>query len=86
MCKQFFGEDNLRLGVHHIIPRNEGGKNNFTNLIALCESKNGCHNIAEIEKLSKDAILSYYERIERRNVCTDLDWHKWVYGGYQKPY
>jgi hypothetical protein len=74
-----------QLSVHHIVPREENGKNTEDNLITLC---NRCHNIAELEQLSKEQILRYYikeEDVERKPIPTKLDWHKWVYGGYQRP-
>ena len=55
MCKkQEFGFFNLT--VHHIKSRKRGGRDTINNLISLCEQ---CHNIAELEQLTKKEIQQY---------------------------
>lgn len=85
MCKNEYFGDNLDLTAHHIKPRKKGGSNKLSNLISLC---NSCHNIAELEELSKKEILSYdldSIQINNNNIAISTDWHKWVYGAYSKP-
>ena len=76
--------------VHHIIPRGEGGGDNYENLITLCSE---CHDLVEINGLRTEVEIrgSYEEaetkepatkkRIERIEHFERPEWHKWVYGG-----
>lgn len=41
--------DELTLDVHHIVPRGQGGSNQFTNLILLCRQ---CHDAAHGETMA----------------------------------
>jgi len=47
ICKK----KNLRLEAHHVISRNEGGKDSITNLITLCSS---CHSKVHSNKIKLD--------------------------------
>ncbi len=77
------------LTVHHIIPREEGGKDYPPNLITLCEN---CHNeIEELDIRDKWQIIDYrysrkYIKKDKHIVTkeTPLCWQQWVYGGYKK--
>lgn len=72
------------LSVHHIKPRSEGGSNDITNLVTLC---NDCHDIVEIKGYKTLAeIIGSFDAVESResNNYNDIDfsdWHVWVYGG-----
>lgn len=78
------------LSVHHIVPRDEGGKDYPPNLITLCKF---CHD--EIEELGLRNRLQIedfkYGRkyIKRDTTLATNDkparWQQWVYGGYKKP-
>lgn len=82
MCQIFYGEKDISLQAHHIIPRKLGGFQTMDNLITLC---NICHNKAELEGLSKNEILSNGVDVDINLYAPNKDWHKWVYGGYRKP-
>ena len=80
------------LTAHHIIPREEGGGDELSNLIALCCE---CHDVVEILGIrSKAAIIGSYdepvidkerqEELEEsfnKETFTRPDWHRTVYGG-----
>jgi hypothetical protein len=82
-----------KLSVHHIIPRVDGGSNDITNLISLC---NPCHDYVEINGLKTKAdIMGSYEmpgvnmvKLEDVELGDDPynrpEWHLWVYGGMKK--
>lgn len=81
----------LELGAHHIMPRDEGGSNDMTNLMTLC---NPCHDFVEINHLKTRAeIIGSYEG-KKRDTAADheplnptpqqADWHTWVYGGKRR--
>jgi hypothetical protein len=81
-----------KLNAHHIMPRSEGGADDITNLITLCEP---CHDIVEvIEARSLIDILASNEDktvkiVNIANLKDDQEsfmrpaWHRWVYGGQQ---
>jgi 5-methylcytosine-specific restriction endonuclease McrA len=78
----------IGLGVHHILPRDKGGKDYPPNLITLC---NLCHNEIEGEGFThKWQIIDYKKRRYVRKDPTvvtsnkPVRWQQWVYGGYQK--
>ena len=56
MCKKELKDQEFTL--HHIIPRDLGGKDALYNLIGLC---NKCHDIAEDEQLNRFEINNYYK-------------------------
>jgi hypothetical protein len=69
------------LTVHHIIPRNEGGDEDFDNLITLCLD---CHNEIEPLRLNKYQIIGFNLPPELPNSEREIDttdWHAYVYGG-----
>lgn len=78
------------LTPHHIIPREEGGTHELTNLITLCER---CHDYVELDDSLRTwnlIVSSYNEKIEPKKEDLDLDpdrpdWHAWVYGGQRNP-
>ena len=83
-----------RISVHHLVPRSEGGSDDYTNLVTLCHS---CHDYVEINGLkTKAEIMGSYEgRIIARRVIPDIrieseidknrpDWHKFFYGGCKR--
>mgnify|MGYP001499077121 CR=1 FL=1 len=72
------------LSVHHIEAREIGGKTTPENLISLCDR---CHNIAELEVLTKEQILGYYvkDSVTGKPIAPRNDWHMWVYGGFSSP-
>jgi hypothetical protein len=92
-CDQRFKSE--QLSVHHIIPRDMGGPNTMSNLMALC---NPCHDYVEINNLfSYAAIIGSYqpegasegpEEPEPKSQYEDNferpDWHPWVYGGIRR--
>lgn len=91
------GEEPLgvRIGVHHIIPRADGGADVLENLISLCPR---CHDIVEDDGtlITRSLIINSYEdevkeiRREREKQDKEIDdgrpsWHSWVYGGSRPP-
>ncbi len=90
-CRKRYSRKSGVLSLHHIIPRNQGGDDNWDNLILLCKS---CHNLIECSpekyrdynsiayefaspKLKKDL------RIKEKPI--GLKWQSWVYGGAKNP-
>ena len=87
-------EKSSRQGMqaHHLIPRDQGGADDVTNLVTLC---NNCHDIVEIAGYkTKVEIVGSYEEvpIEPAKVKPIIkteegysfirpSWHKYVYGG-----
>ena len=84
MCNSLYVKGTLQLQAHHLKPRKCGGKDTMGNLISLCIR---CHDIAEEGGFSKADILSYNKEVDikEEEVCQDLDWRKWVYGGKRRP-
>lgn len=80
-CRNKF--DAIRLSVHHIIPRDEGGSNEDSNLITLCVK---CHDIIEAKEYrTRDEIEDDLYKVK---IFYDVpprtdEWYKWVYGGKQ---
>lgn len=79
------------LSAHHIMPRDEGGSSEMSNLITLC---NPCHDFVEINQLKTraDIIGSYESPAKSSKDETEPitepkrpDWHTWVYGGSRRP-
>ena len=81
------------LTCHHIMPVTDGGSDDRSNLITLCER---CHTIVEADPLLRTAQLiknSMYEDTMLPTGSTrgavDLanqpTWHAWVYGGEKNP-
>lgn len=79
------------LSAHHIMPRDEGGSSDLSNLITLC---NPCHDFVEITHLKTLAdIIGSFEDAKKivKDDPTPLvevsrpDWHTWVYGGSRNP-
>lgn len=78
--------------AHHLIPRNEDGSDDLSNLVTLC---NNCHDFVEINNLRSiaDIVGSYEESTliehkDRTSIKTEEgysfirpEWHKYVYGG-----
>lgn len=75
------------LTAHHIQPREAGGANELSNLIALC---NKCHDAIEsIGLKSKEEIYGYFTDekkhwYRKESIC--VRWQEWVYGGKRRPY
>jgi 5-methylcytosine-specific restriction endonuclease McrA len=80
------------LSVHHIIPRDEGGSNDYNNLITLCHD---CHDLVEVENLRSlaEIVGSFDEEnineveikdIPREEIFERPAWHAWVYGGVRR--
>src|SRR3990167_5459980 len=74
------------LTCHHINPRSEGGSLLDDNLLTLC---NQCHDYVEEKNYRTPGEIRGCKAPDHRhydvNMAPDLDWHKWVYGGYRKP-
>ena len=74
------------LTCHHINPRSEGGSLQEENLLTLC---NACHDYVEEKTYrSRGEIVGCQAKDQvhyRVNRAPDMDWRKWVYGGYQQP-
>jgi len=51
------------------------------NLITLC---NSCHDFVEINGI-QDININSTKTITIKEEIKNIDWHKWVYGGYRKP-
>lgn len=74
--------------AHHLVPRSEGGADEYDNLATLC---NTCHDWVELEGLRTVVEIreSYFEE-DDENLITiadadSKDWHTWVYGGGKNP-
>ena len=77
------------LGAHHLIPRDEDGSNDLTNLVTLC---NPCHDFVEVSgfRTLAEIIGSYEEAPVLRKKEPPLSdegysfrrpvWHRAVYG------
>lgn len=80
------------LTIHHIIPRDEDGSNEMSNLITLCIP---CHDYVEINgfrskgeiaaSIDSNIINNEKQLLEREENYERPDWHAWVYGGSRKP-
>lgn len=74
------------LSAHHIIARADGGSNDMTNLITLC---NPCHDFVEGRFHTLADIIGSYEKKQKDqtrdhepiNEVKRPDWHQFVYGG-----
>lgn len=82
-----------KLSVHHLVPRSEGGSDDGTNLVTLC---NKCHDIVEIDgyRTATEIVASYDGWIqilppkpinENGETFERPAWHAWVYGGKMNP-
>lgn len=80
------------LNAHHMTPRLDGGVDDLTNLVSLC---NECHDFVEISGFRNRAeIIGSYEKPatekpEPPKSLDDIDskrpaWHKFVYGGVKR--
>jgi len=89
-CDKRFKTEELT--PHHLIPRDEGGSDDTSNLVTMC---NPCHDYAEVQGLrtQADIIGSYDKPVviipARARPLDDIDdgrpvWHKWVYGGVKR--
>jgi len=80
----------IGLTVHHILPREEGGKDYPPNLITLCRH---CHDEVEEQGFRvKEQIIDYkwkrkYIKHRPNEVSNEkaVRWQQWVYGGYRNP-
>ena len=87
-CGRRFSVQSNVLSIHHIIPRREGGTDDFDNLILLCKP---CHDEIEPEweKYRTFRKISGCFESERTKPPEDkpagLRWQQWVYGGYARP-
>lgn len=80
----------VELTAHHLIPRDEGGSNDPSNLVALCSP---CHDYVEINDLKTIAeIIGSYESDKAPMIAKaiettahKIDWRTWVYGGGRNP-
>jgi hypothetical protein len=78
------------LGLHHIIPRNEGGTDDPENLILLCFE---CHNKIEERpehyKTRTSIAYSFCDRepkeVKLKPVKIGEKWQEWVYGSRKNP-
>lgn len=82
------------LNAHHMTPREDGGADDKSNLVSLC---NACHDFVEIHGLrNKASIIGslenervVIEKVTRRQdkIIDDgrPEWHKYVYGGVKRP-
>lgn len=90
-CQRCEKQSRQGMQAHHIIPRDEEGADDISNLITLC---NNCHDIVEIAGYkTKTEIIGSYEDApvefpkkkevtkEREYSFTRPSWHKYVYGG-----
>ena len=77
------------LSVHHILSRENGGKDYPPNLVTLCIA---CHN--EIEELGIKTLeqiedlhynRKYIKKDKKKIDGTGIRWQQWVYGGYRRP-
>ncbi len=89
-CDKRFPGDHL--SVHHMIPRLNGGADDKSNLVTLC---NPCHDFVEIHSLRTRAdimgsIESLTYEIHEIDYSEGDDpyhrawWHKYVYGGMRR--
>ena len=80
------------INAHHITPRANGGSDDFSNLVTLC---NECHDFVEINYFRTRAeIMGSYESeivvgmdeivYDREESFDRPDWHKYVYGGVKR--
>jgi 5-methylcytosine-specific restriction endonuclease McrA len=86
-CKSCRGRKELT--VHHIVSRENGGKDYPPNLVTLCKK---CHNeIEELEIRTMEQIedLRYnrkYTKKDKKHIeIGAIKWQQWVYGGYKRP-
>lgn len=75
------------LTAHHMTPRDEGGSNDISNLVTLCQP---CHDFVEINNLRTRAdIMGSMEQEQKENIelskPSSKDWRTWVYGGARNP-
>jgi hypothetical protein len=69
------------------MPIAEGGSDDMTNLITLCDA---CHDFVEINHFTSLAEICALEEepIEEPTAIkapAQNDWHTWVYGGAKNP-
>jgi len=80
----------IGLTVHHILPRESGGRDYPPNLITLCKF---CHNEIEEQGFTVKEQIVDFKRLRKyikqdKNLvtkATPTTWQQWVYGGYKKP-
>ena len=80
-----FGKGGHLLTAHHIVPRDQGGSDDLSNLITLCPK---CHNLVEGEgyRTVGEIITIDGEPVpDARPYADVMDWRTWVYGGYKNP-
>lgn len=89
-CDKIF--KNSELDAHHLLPRDQGGSNDMSNLVTLCKK---CHDFVEINGLLNriDIVASFdYEEKEladdnnEPDYIMPCDWRAWVYGGAKNPF
>jgi hypothetical protein len=88
-CDRYF-RSQKDLGVHHLIPRDEGGSDAIENLVTLCHH---CHDYVEINGLKTradimgsidlDVLIIEYSEDGIENFERP-EWHAVVYGGMRK--
>lgn len=74
------------LSAHHIVSRADGGSNDMTNLITLC---NPCHDFVEGRFSTRPEIIGSHEKQQRDTTehhepvyeAKRPNWHQYVYGG-----
>ena len=72
-CGKTSYEDNVKLNVEHIYPRNKGGINELFNLITACSK---CNVGKTDHVLNTDLILSIWEITSKRNEETELNYEE----------
>lgn len=75
------------LTVHHMIPREDGGSNDVSNLVPLCRE---CHDFVEINGLKTRTDIIGSAQTENAlpvelSKPSSGDWRTWVYGGHKNP-
>jgi hypothetical protein len=83
-----------QLTAHHLVSRANGGSNDMSNLVTLC---NSCHDYVEINDLrTRTEIIGSYDNPaviivkshdpekEEVDPYNRPEWHKFVYGGQRR--
>lgn len=88
-CRKRYSKKSGILGLHHIIPRAEGGLDDDDNLVLLCAP---CHDIIEPdwEKYKSYSLISHcFAKRKPKHIInrteTGTNWQQWVYGGKRNP-
>jgi len=86
-CRRQFTKKSRLLGLHHIIPRAQGGTDDWDNLVLICKP---CHNIIELtpQKYRTYNSIAYalaQKKPKFKDKPIGKKWQSWVYGGAKNP-